>query len=225
MDIDGLGWKLVDQMVDKQVIATVSDIYRLKKPDLLSLERLADKSSDNLLAAIEKSKQTTLARLIYALGIRHVGEHVAQVVADHFASIEGIEKASIEELTSVREIGDIVAESIHSFFRQDTNRKVLRDLAAYGVKYEAPRRRAGGKLEGKVFLFTGTLKDLKRDQAKRMVEALGGRVTSSMSKKVDYLVVGEDPGSKLDDARRLGVKIMAEGEFKKLTLGHMPGSA
>ena len=218
MDIDGLGWKLVDQMVDKQVIATVSDIYRLKKPDLLSLERLADKSSDNLLAAIEKSKQTTLARLIYALGIRHVGEHVAQVLADHFASIEGIEKASIEELTSVREIGDIVAESIHSFFRQASNRKVLRDLAAHGVKYEAPPVRTGGKLEGKVFLFTGALKDLKREEAKRMVEARGGRVTSSMSKKVDYLVVGEDPGSKLDEAKRLGIKTMDEGEFKHLTL-------
>ena len=218
MDIDGLGWKLVDQMVEKKVVSTVSDIYKLKKSDLTSLERLADKSSENLLAAIEASKHTTLARLVYALGIRHVGEHVAQVLAEYFPSIEAIEKASLEELTSIREIGDVVGESIHSFFTQDTNRKVLRELVAYGVKYDTRPRRAGGKLEGKVFLFTGTLKDLKRDEAKRMVEAQGGRVASSMSKKVDYLVVGEDPGSKLDEARRLGTKTINEGEFKRLAL-------
>jgi DNA ligase (NAD+) len=220
MDIEGLGWKLVDQMVDKRVIATVSDIYRLKKADLVALERFGEKSSENLLAAIERSRQTTLARLLYALGIRHVGEHVAQVLADHFPSIEGIEEASLEELTSVREIGEIVGESIHSFFRQETNRKVLRDLAARGVKYERGKRRAAGKLEGKLFLFTGTLKDFKRAEAKRLVEGLGGRVTSSISRKVDCLVAGEDPGSKLDDAKRLGVKIIDEGEFRQLTLDH-----
>jgi DNA ligase (NAD+) len=219
MDIDGLGCKLIDQMVDKQVVSTVSDIYRLKKSDLVSLERLADKSSENLLEAIEKSKATTLARLVYALGIRHVGEHVAQVLADHFPSIEAIEKASLEDLTSVKEIGEVVGESIHSFFRQETNRKVLRDLAAYGVRYEARASRAGGKLAGKVFLFTGTLKGLKRDEAKRMVEAQGGRVASSMSKKVDYLVVGDDPGSKLDEARRLGTKTVDEEEFRRLVRG------
>ena len=217
MDIEGLGWKLIDQMVDKHVIETVADVYRLAKPDLVALERLGDKSSENLLAAIERSKQTTLARLVYALGIRHVGEHVAEVLADHFSSIEEIERAGLEELTSVREIGEIVGESIHSFFRQETNRRVLRDLAALGVRYERGRKRAAGKLAGKVFVFTGTLAGLKRDQAKRAVETLGGRVASGISKKVDYLVVGEDPGSKLEEARGLGVEILDEAGFKRLT--------
>jgi DNA ligase (NAD+) len=217
MDIEGLGWKLADQMVDKHVIETVADIYRLKKPDLVALERLGEKSAENLLAAIEQSKQTTLARLVYALGIRHVGEHVAEVLAGHFASIEEVERAGLEELTSVREIGDIVGESVHSFFRQETNRKVLRDLAAGGVRYERGRKRTGGKLEGKVFVFTGTLAGLKRDQAKRAVETLGGRVASGVSKKVDYLVAGEDPGSKLDEARALGVETIDEARFRELT--------
>ncbi len=216
MDIEGLGSKIIDQMVDKNLVKTFADLYRLKKSDFLSLERLAEKSSENLLAAIEKSKHTTLPRLIYALGIRHVGEHVAYVLADHFTSIEAIEKASLEELTSVKEIGDIIGDSIHSFFRQETNRKVLRDLAAYGVAYEETKKRGKGKLEGKVFLFTGGLKDFKRDDARRLIEELGGRVASSVSKKVDYLVVGEDPGSKLDEARALGIKILDEPSFKKI---------
>jgi DNA ligase (NAD+) len=216
MDIEGLGSKIIDQMVDKGAVRSVSDLYRLKKSDLLALERLADKSSENLLAAIEKSKRTTLARLVYALGIRHVGEHVAHVLADNFPSIEAIERATLDQLTSVREIGDIVGDSIHSFFKQETNRKVLRDLAAHGVTYEASHRRAGGKLGDKVFLFTGSLKDFKRDEAKRLVEEMGGRVASGISKKIDYLVVGEDPGSKLDEARDLGIKTLDEAAFKKM---------
>jgi DNA ligase (NAD+) len=216
MDIDGLGGKIIDQMVDKGLLRDVSDLYKLTRSDLLSLERLAEKSSENLLAAIEKSKKTTLARFIYALGVRHVGDHVAQVLADHFTSIEAIEEASLEDLTSIREIGPVVGESIHSFFRQATNRKVLRELEAHGVTYEAPAAHSRGPLKDKVFLFTGVLSDLKRDEAKRLVDSAGGRVASSISKKVDYLVVGSDPGSKLDEARRLGVKTIDEAAFRKL---------
>jgi DNA ligase (NAD+) len=142
---------------------------------------------------------------------------VAQVLADRFSSVEDIEQATLDDLTSTKEIGPVVGESIHSFFRQATNRKVLRELAAYGVSYEAPTVRGGGPLEGKIFLFTGTLKGLKRDQAKRLVEHAGGRVASGISKKVDYLVVGEDPGSKVDEARRLGVEAIDEDAFMKLT--------
>jgi DNA ligase (NAD+) len=216
MDIEGLGYKLVDQLVEKGLVGTVSDIYKLRKSDLVALERFGEKSSDNLLAAIEESKHTTLPRLIYALGIRHVGDHVAQVLADHFPSIEAIEKASLEELTSVREIGDVVGDSVHSFFTLQTNRKVLRDLAARGVTYEQTKKRGKSKLDGKVFLFTGGLGNFKRDDAKRLIEDLGGRVASSVSKKVDYLVVGEDPGSKLDEARALGIEILDEAAFKKM---------
>ena len=216
LDIEGLGYKLIDQLVDRKMVKTVADLYKLKKADFLSLERLADKSSENLVASIENSKRTTLARLIYALGIRHVGEHVAQVLADHFGSIEAIEKASLEELTSVREIGPIVGESIYNYFKLAINGRVVHNLLESGVTCERPSERRGGKLTGKVFLFTGTLQGLKREEAKRLVEEAGGRVASGISKKVDYLVVGEDPGSKLDEARELGVETMDEKAFMKL---------
>ena len=219
LDIEGLGYKLIEQLVDRKMVKTVADLYKLKKSDFLSLERLADKSSENLVSAIEKSKRTTLARLIYALGIRHVGEHVAQVLADHFGSIDAIEKTSLDELTSVPEIGPIVGESIFNYFKQETNSKVVNDLLASGVSYERPSERRGGKLAGKVFLFTGTLEKLKREEAKRLVEDAGGRVASGISKKVDYLIVGEDPGSKLAEARELGVQIVDEAAFMKLVRG------
>jgi len=219
MDIEGLGGKLIEQLVDKALVSKVSDIYRLTRDDLLGLERMAGKSSDNLLAAIEESKTTTLDRLIYALGIRHVGDHVAYVLAEHFGSIEALEQAGVEELTSVREVGPVVAESVHAFFQQETNCKVLRELKAAGVAYPATARREPGKLSGKTFLFTGSLKHFKREEAKRLIEGLGGRVVSGISKKVDYLVAGEDPGSKLDEAHRLGVKTIDEADFKRLVSG------
>jgi len=215
MDIEGLGSKLIDQLVDQGLVQTVSDIYHLKKSDLVNLERLAEKSAQNILDAIEKSKQTTLPRLIYALGMRHVGEHVARVLAESFPSIEALEKASLDELTSIREIGPKVAESIYKFFRQKQNQKVIKDLLASGVRFAQPRRK-GAKLEGKVFVFTGALQDFKRSEAKKIVEDLGGRVASSVSKKVDYVVVGEDPGSKLEEAKRLGIQTIDEATFKKI---------
>jgi DNA ligase (NAD+) len=216
MDIDGLGSRLVDQLVDQDLVHTVSDIYRLRKEDLVALERLADKSADNLLRAIEKSKRTTLPRLIYALGIRHVGEHVAQVLADNFSSIEDLEKANLDTLSATREIGPKVAESIQTFFRQPDNLKVIKDLLDLGVKYPEPGKPTGAKLADKVFVFTGTLHGFTRSEAKRLVEALGGRVASGISRKVDYVVVGNDPGSKLEEARRLGIETIEEEDFKEI---------
>ncbi|MFH1314073.1 MAG: NAD-dependent DNA ligase LigA [Candidatus Eisenbacteria bacterium] len=216
MDIDGLGRKLVDQFVDQGLVTTVADIYRLEMSDLLKLERLAEKSSENLLAAIAKSKQTTLPRLIFALGIRHVGEHVAQVLAENFSSIEELEEADLETLTAIHEIGPKVAESIRAFFSQEGNTRVVRELIGAGVRYEKPRRRAAGKLTGKVFVFTGTLSEFKRGDAKKLVEGLGGRVASGISKKIDYVVAGEDPGSKFEEARKLGIQTIDEAAFKKM---------
>jgi DNA ligase (NAD+) len=215
MDIDGLGSKLVDQLVDEGLVTTVADIYRLEKPDLVNLERLAEKSSENLIAAIAKSKHTTLPRLIFALGIRHVGEHVAQVLARNFSSIEELEAADLEALTSINEIGPKVAESIRAFFSQESNREVIRELIEAGVRYGKPAKR-GGRLDGKVFVFTGALGEFKRGDAKKMVEQLGGRVASGISRKVDYVVVGEEPGSKFAEAKKLGIQTIDEATFKKM---------
>jgi DNA ligase (NAD+) len=216
MDIDGLGSKIVDMLVDEGLVQSVSDLYRLKKPDLVALERLAEKSAENLLKAIEKSKKTTLARLVYALGIRHVGEHVAQVLADDFHSLDDIEEADLESLIDIREIGPAVGESIHTFFRQKQNLKTIGELLASGVRYGGSAKRRGTRLEGKVFVFTGTLHEFTRGEAKRLVEDLGGRVASGISKKVDYVVVGEKPGSKFEEAKRLGIETIEEEAFKKI---------
>jgi DNA ligase (NAD+) len=217
MDIDGLGGKIIDQLVGRDLVRTVADLYRLTEDDLVSLERLAEKSAENLLHAIEKSKRVTLPRLIYALGIRHVGEHTAHVLAENFSNIEGIEHAEIEELKSIREVGPIVAESILTFFKQRQNTKVIEDLVSHGIEYGEARRPGKAGLEGIVFVFTGTLEHFKRNEAKRMVEELGGRVASGISRKVDYVVVGEDAGSKLAEARKLGIKTIDEETFKKIT--------
>jgi DNA ligase (NAD+) len=217
LDIDGLGTKIIDQLVETGLVATVADLYRLTKEDLMGLERLGDKSSDNLLRAIEKSKKTTLSRLIYALGIRHVGDHVARVLAEQYSDIGDLEKAGIEELTSIREIGPKVAESIHSFFCGKDNRRVIADLLDQGIEYRKAAPRRGGALDGKVFVFTGGLKGLTRDAAAQLVESQGGRVASGVSKRVDYVVVGEEPGSKLDQARKLGIKTIDETELRKMT--------
>jgi DNA ligase (NAD+) len=217
LDIDGLGTRIVDQLVDTGLVKTVADLYKLTKEDMMALERLAEKSSDNLMRAIDRSKQTTLPRLIYALGIRHVGEHVARVLAEEYPGIEEIEKADLEELTAIREVGPKVAESIQTFFREQSNRDVIDDLMNLGLKYRRRDAAAGGKLAGRVFVFTGALKTLTRSEAKQLVEDLGGRVASGISSKVDYVVVGEDPGSKLDQAAKLGIETVDEKGFKEIT--------
>jgi DNA ligase (NAD+) len=217
MDIDGLGDKLVDQLVDKDMVRDVADLYRLTHEQLANLERMADKSASNLLAEIENSKKAELARLIFALGIRFVGERTGQFLAEHFGSLDKLAKATEEQLYEVEEVGPRVAESILHFFREPRNLKVLEKLRKAGLQFEQKRvRKAEGNLAGKQLVLTGTLPNYSRDEATRLIEEAGGRVIGSVSKKTDYVVVGADPGSKLDKARALGVRTIDEEELLKL---------
>jgi DNA ligase (NAD+) len=212
MDIDGLGQKLVEQLVDKQVIQDVSDLYYLKKDDLSRLERMADKSAQNIIDAVEDSKYPSFQRFIYALGIRNVGEHISGLLAERFYSIEGLYAANEESLMAIPEIGPEVANSIVSFFRDDKNRKTIERILNAGVVIQ---NKKGGveHFAGRTFVFTGTLKKMGREEARQRVEALGAKTASSVSKKIDYVVLGEDAGSKADKARTLGLKIISEDEF------------
>jgi DNA ligase (NAD+) len=216
MDIDGLGEMRVMQLVDEGLINDPADLYFLKKDNLVPLERMGDKSAENLIRSIDKSRNTTLARFLYALGIRHVGEHVAKVLADHFGSLETLVQASRERLQDAPEIGPVVAQSIHTFFRQPNNIELIEKLKKGGVEIKREERVAGAPFEGKTFVFTGALEHFKRDEAKKLVERLGGRASSSVSKQTDYVVAGADPGSKYDKAKELGVTILSEPEFRKL---------
>jgi len=215
-DIEGLGEKLVDQLVDKGLVRRISDLYHLTKQQLASLERIGEKSAQNLLEQLERSKGMSLARLIYALGIRYVGEHIAEVLAERFGSIDELARASYEELVGIPEIGPRIAQSIVDFFASQGNRRLIEELKAVGIDPRAQRPPEKGPLAGKTFLFTGRLSGMTRQEAKRLVESLGGKVASSVSRKVDYVVVGEDPGSKLDRARALGITTLSEEEFKEL---------
>ena len=220
MNIDGLGDALVDQLVDKGLVRDVADLYALTQEKVANLERMGDKSASNLLLEIDNSKKASLARLIFALGIRFVGERTGQLLADHFASLDKLAKASEEELLEVEEVGPRVAESILEFFREPRNLKVIEKLRKASLQFESAKiHKPEGNLAGKQFVLTGTLPRYSRDEAKKMIEEAGGRVTGSVSKKTDYVVVGADPGSKLDKARSLGVKTIEEGELLKLLGG------
>jgi DNA ligase (NAD+) len=219
MDIEGLGDRLVDQLVDGGVVRTAADLYKLGVAKLAALERMAEKSAANVHAAIEKSKDTTLARFVYALGIRNVGEVTAKDLASHFGAIEPIMDASVEQLQEVADVGPVVAESIAAFFREPHNREVVEQLRAAGVRWPegAPARKAAsGPFAGRIVVLTGTLASMGRDEAKERVEAAGGKVTGSVSKKTDYVVAGTEAGSKLDRATELGVTVLDEGEFLKM---------
>ncbi len=216
MDIEGLGVKLVDQLVDRTLVRSVADLYALGHDDLASLERMAEKSAANLIRALEKSKKTTLRRFIYALGIRHVGEHLAGVLASRYGSIEKLAEATEEELTEVREVGPEVARSVRNFFSQEGNRRTIEALHANGVHYSRHKPASSGKLAGKTFVFTGTLSELTREEARELVEKLGGRAVTSVSKSTSYAVVGENPGSKAAKAGKLGVPTLTEDEFLRL---------
>jgi len=240
MDIEGLGHKTVAQLVDRGLVKDISSIYYLTKDQIMSLDLFAEKSTLNLLEAIERSKTAGLSRLIYALGIRHVGEHLAQVLAEHFQSLDELAAASEEKLVEIEEIGPEVAASIRRFFSVPQNRKVIERLKAAGVKTTREEEAEGGlevagarqpgaegaprgaaapdakPLAGLTFVFTGGLSSMTRSEAKRVVQRLGGRAASSVSSRTDYVVAGEEPGSKLQQAERLGVKIISEKEFLKL---------
>jgi len=216
MDIEGLGVKLIDQLVDKGLVKDVADIYYIKKEELIALERMADKSAQNIIDAIEKSKTKPLSKFLYALGIRHVGETTSEDLAGQFTRLDDFFHLSEEDLMEVEGIGPEVAASVYQFFRDNKNKESIERLKKAGVKVLEPKTKEKGKLAGKTFLFTGALKEFGRDEARNLVESLGAATTSSVSKKVNFVVVGEDPGSKFDKAKELGIKILTEEEFKKL---------
>ncbi|CAL1239434.1 NAD-dependent DNA ligase LigA [Candidatus Methylocalor cossyra] len=219
MDIDGLGDKLVDRLLEQGLIKTVADLYRLTVERLAELDRMGPKSAQNLVGALEKSKHTTLARFLYALGIREVGEVTAQALARHFRHLDRLQAATEEELQAVPDVGPSVARHIHTFFRQAHNREVIQALLAAGVHWDPPPPAAALPLEGKTLVITGTLESLTREEAKARLEALGAKVTNSVSKHTDYLIVGADPGSKLAKAQALGVEIVDEEGFWRLLAG------
>jgi DNA ligase (NAD+) len=216
MDIDGLGVKLIDQLVDKGLVKDVADIYYIKKEQLIELERMADKSAQNIIDAIEKSKTKPLSKFLYALGVRNVGETTAEDLARHFQRLDDFFRLSEEELMEVEGIGPEVAASVHRFFGEKKNRESIDRLKKAGVKVIEPKAKEKGKLVGRAFVFTGALKDFARDEARTLVESMGATTASSVSKKVDFVVVGEDPGSKFDKAKELGIKTITEEEFKKM---------
>ena len=215
-DIDGLGDKLVDLLVNENLLSSFADIFRLKAETIENLERMGAKSAINLVDAIEQSKSIEFARFLYALGIRHAGEHVSVLLADHFSDLDTLMKSSREELEAIEGVGPIVADSVVNFFKQARNQRMIQQILECGVKLETTGAKKTGKLKDKVFVLTGTLQGLTRSQAKELINAAGGKVTGSVSGNTDYLVTGESPGSKLNKAKELGVKIIDEAELKKL---------
>jgi DNA ligase (NAD+) len=224
MNIDGLGEALVNQLVDRGLVKNVADLYRLKKDDLLQLERMGDKSAQNVLDEIAHSKELPLERVIYGLGIRFVGERTAEFLAQHFGSLDSLiaaatlagQEQSQEELQQVEEVGPRIAESIREFFEEPKNRQLVEDLRSAGLTFAGKKKHRSVKLAGKTFVLTGALARHTRDAAKKMIEDAGGKVSGSVSKKTDYVVAGADPGSKLDKARELGVKVIDESEMEEL---------
>ena len=219
MDIEGLGEKIVDKLAEKGLIKNVADIYYLKRGDLSGLEGFGEKSEENLFNSIEKSKNISYDRFVYALGIRHVGEHIADLLVRYFGDIDGIKKADIEELSSKYGIGEEIGRSIYNFFRLDSNVEVVNRLFNAGVSPYKPEIKSvqeNNPVSGKSFIFTGTLKDFTRGEAENIVKAAGGIIEKTIKKKLDYVVAGSDPGSKYDKAVKLNLKIIGEEEFKKL---------
>jgi DNA ligase (NAD+) len=227
MNIDGMGDVLVNQLVERGLVRNVADLYRLTKDDLLKLERMGDKSAENLLREIEGSTKLPLERVIYGLGIRFVGERTAEFLARHFGSLDALIEAAtledapagLEQLQQVEEVGPRIAESIREFFLEPRNRHMIERLRQAGLVFTGKKKHRGAQLAGKTFVLTGALAHYSREDAKKMIEAAGGKVTGSVSKKTDYVVAGQDPGSKLDKARELGIAIIDEAEMEKLAVG------
>jgi len=214
MNIEGLGDKIISQLIKKGLISDEGDIYGLGFDDLLKLDKIEKKSAENLLSAIEKSKKTTLARFIYALGIRHVGEHVAELISNSLGDIKSIENATEEDISRIKGIGKEIAGSIVSYFEDESNKTLIERLLAAGIEFEKVERpEVSSAISGKSFIITGALNSMERSQARELIVKKGGRFVSSLSSKTDFLVVGDSPGSKLEKARQLGVKIIDENEF------------
>jgi len=216
MNIDGMGDALVTQLTDRGMVKNVSDIYRLTKNDLLSLDRMGEKSAQNILKEIEASKKLPLERVIFGLGIRMVGERTAQFLSEHFGSMDALMNATEEELEQVNEVGPRIAQSIAEFFQEPRNRELVKRLEGSGLTFTGKKKERGTKLAGKTFVLTGTLVNLTRDEAKQLIEDAGGRVSGSVSKKTDYVVAGSDAGSKLDKAKELKVAVITEEDLQSL---------
>jgi DNA ligase (NAD+) len=223
LDIDGLGSKLIDQVVDADLVKTPADLYRLTLEQWSELERMGEKSAANLVEALNRSKQTTFARFLYALGIRDVGEATAGALAAHFGTYETLRDASAERIEEVPDIGPVVAAHVHNFFQEQHNLDAIEALQAQGVTWPAAAARKAasgeGALSGKTFVITGTLDSMSRDQAADRIAALGGKVSGSVSKKTSYVIVGAEPGSKLKKAEELGVEVLDEAAFLALLEG------
>jgi DNA ligase (NAD+) len=220
MRIEGLGVALAEQLLERKLVKDVADLYSLSLDDLASLDRMAKKSASNVLAQIDESKSRDLWHLIYGLGIRHVGERTAGILARHFGSLERLSKATVEELDDIHEIGLTMAQSIHDWFADSGNSELCQRLTRAGVQTELEQQavieETNQRFAGKVFVLTGTLPSMTRDEARELIETNGGRVTGSVSKKTDYVLAGADPGSKLDKANQLGVPVIDEDNFRKM---------
>jgi DNA ligase (NAD+) len=216
MDIEHLGDALIEQLIEKGLVKNFADIYKLRKSQLVELERMADKSAGNVIEAIEKSRTQPLWRLIAALGIRHIGGQSAQILAEHFGSLEALMSADVETLEAIDQIGPTMAESVYEYFRNPLNQAVIKELLAAGVRPKQPKKKMSDKLAGKTIVVTGTLESFSRQQAEQAIRQAGGKASSSVSKKTDFVLAGKDPGSKLDKARQLGVKVIDEKEFLEI---------
>ena len=216
MDIEGLGERYVEQLLNLGLVSNVADLYKLTQADLFRFERMGEKLAENLLAAIAQSKTRPLPRLLFGLGIRHVGVHLAKILAQQFGSLPALERASFDELCAIHEVGPQVAQSVVNFFTAPRNREILDQLLSAGVSPQSEVKRSGGPLAGKTFVFTGAMSRFGRKEAQELVERRGGRASGSVSKKTDYVIAGDEAGSKLDKARELGVTVLSEEEFEEL---------
>jgi DNA ligase (NAD+) len=216
MDIEGLGDRLIDQLLRLELVSSVADLYRLQKDQLFQFERMGDKLAEKLLAAIEASKQRPLEKLLFGLGIRHVGSHLAKVLSRQFGSLENLAAAEPEQLLAIHEIGPQVVASVTRFFSDPNNQLILEQLEQLGVTPQPTEQPRGDKLKGKVFVFTGSLERFSRKEGETLVEAQGGRASGSVSKKTDYVVAGPGAGSKLTKAEQLGIMVIDEEQFLNL---------
>ena len=216
MNIEGLGDRLLDQMLRLDLVKNIADLYRLNKNDLFQFDRMGDKLADNLLQAIATSKHCPLENFIFGLGIRHVGNHLAKVLSHHFNTLENLAAANHDELLAIHEIGPQVSTSVVSFFSDNNNRNLLMELQELGLTPQASEHERGDQLQGKIFVFTGSLNRFNRKEGERLVETQGGRASGSVSKKTDYIVAGPGAGSKLVKAEQLGIQVLSEDEFLKL---------
>jgi DNA ligase (NAD+) len=216
VNMEGVGPRLLQQLLDRGLIEDPADLYRLSKDQVLALDRMADKSAENVIAAIDGARRPPLERLVYGLGIRHVGEHVAELLAARFKILESLAAASADEIKAVPGIGPTIADSVAAFFAKDESQALVRKLRQVGVEPAPPEASVAGPLAGRSFVFTGTLQAMSRRDAAARVEALGGSVTETVNKHTDYVVTGAEPGSKLARAQKAGVRVLDEGEFLRL---------